>query len=104
MVFLEDKCKSPAFEVRESRKHQNIVVFPPLKQYDPENEIEFRTAYILHSIHVSFHDSEMPLSQIFTEQGIFFLLWGVRGGDESSSVVMARLKIPSKTIMSNAGS
>lgn len=78
MVFLEDKCKSPAFEVRESRKHQNIVVFPPLKQYDPENEKEFRTAYILHSIHVSFHDSEMPLSQIFTEQGIFFLLWGVR--------------------------
>lgn len=64
-VFLEDKCKSPAFEVRDSRKHQNIVAFPCLKQYNPENETEFRTACILHSIHVSFHDSEMPLSQIF---------------------------------------
>ena len=46
---------------------KTLLLFFPPQINKPQRIREFRASYILHSIHVSFNDSEMQLSQIFTK-------------------------------------
>lgn len=46
---------------------ETLLFFPPQTNKTQENQREFRALYVLHSIHVSFNDSEMQFSQIFTK-------------------------------------